>query len=240
MSCFVTRSGADGVGRPRAIGTAGSRGLAEALLNHGELLSGTGKLQEAEDALRRSVTGLSGISAVDVGGLAASRVSVARARGLLGDVLAKLGRYDEAVAEINRLCMCADWWAWNLTTLNIVVHRAGTSVSLAIVLGILGRRQEQASVYERALADYDELKRSLPGVALFQESLAITRIDLGSLLDESACVQEAETQLIEANSSWTVWWWIIRAFRTIGTIGCSAMTFMARFSRPGDTPGGEI
>jgi len=95
--------------------------------------------------LRRSVSQLGAIPAEDAGGLR-RRETLARTRGLLGDVLRTLGRYEEAVREINEALRVSgalvDMEPYNPQYRDT---RAGTSVSLAIVLGILGRRQAQAS-----------------------------------------------------------------------------------------------
>lgn len=52
----------------------------------------------------------------------------------------------------------------------------------------------------RAIADYTALCTALPGVALFEESRAITQLDCGNLLYKQGRVVEAETDLSQARA----------------------------------------
>ena len=73
------------------------------------------------------------------------------------------------------------------------------------VADLLGERpagsrtiKQGAWAYRQAAEDYAALCEALPGVALFEESLAITRMDYGNLLFKLGRVGEAEAELNQA------------------------------------------
>ena len=78
---------------------------------------------------------------------------------------------------------------------------AASQIYLASVLRVLGRLDEEAQAYRQAAEDYAGLCEALPGVALFEQSRAITRMDYGNLLFKLGRVRDTEAELNQACAS---------------------------------------
>jgi tetratricopeptide (TPR) repeat protein len=128
-------------------------------------------------------------------------LALATARDLLGRVLVKQGRYDEAAQEMHSAVKLSSSLAdrvWDNP--ECLDSQAMTNVSLGTVWRELGDYEGEAAAYERAVDDYRMLLKTLPGAPKFEENLALTLTDLGSLQYKLGRVGEAETVLREARS----------------------------------------
>jgi serine/threonine-protein kinase len=194
------------------------RALATARLNRGELLSETGRHEEATRELQQCIELLTELTAELDGTSSATpavvpdsqagqrlaretQLALANARDLLGRVWLDRGQYQEALsamqAAIGASTKLADAEPDNPQYLEA---RAVSQIYLATVLRLLGRLDDEAQAYRRAIADYTALCTALPGVALFEESRAITQLDSGNLLYKQGRVVEAETDLSQART----------------------------------------
>jgi serine/threonine-protein kinase len=197
-----------------------SEALAAALLNQGELLAEQGQRPAAEGVLREALETLAALrttsravpeqaaatqaaaSQPDAPQIRHRLKQTADVHDLLGRVLLDQGRYDDALAEIERSIRLAGQladqqpdnprhWKW----------RADAQIYLASVLRELGRVDDEAEAYQQASETYRTLCTVLPGVTDFESSLALTLLDHGGLLYQLGRVQEAEKQLTEARAA---------------------------------------
>jgi tetratricopeptide (TPR) repeat protein len=197
--------------------------LGTVLVNRAELLRSTARPADADAALRQALALLGGLTdelsdrrdgvpvaspedrsldREDAQRIAdEATLTAASARTLLGYVLSDQGRYADAVSEIRAAASLAA----RLVTRDPHDPRylellADCQNYLAVCLRTIGRSDEEEDAYRQAIEHYAALCQALPAVADFEERLAITRTNRGSLLHKLGRVKDAEAELNEAQT----------------------------------------
>jgi tetratricopeptide (TPR) repeat protein len=111
-------------------------------------------------------------------------------------VLAEVGRYDETIAQYEAaLQACNERVKQDPDDPTALEERAAANIYLATALRPLGRPDQEANAYAKAIGDYEALADALPNSPRLAEHLARARINLGGLFHKLGQIEQAESQL---------------------------------------------
>jgi tetratricopeptide (TPR) repeat protein len=173
--------------------------LADLEINFASFLARQGEMQNAAKAFADVAARLQRLAEEQPGRLE-TRTSLATAMLGWGQVIARLGDsakardlYKQSAEYFDAAARLVD------DSPRYAKMRADANLLLATAEGMLGNSDAEARAYREIIEAYEHLNAQLPNTPVFQESLALTRVDLGQLLlndgHTSAALEELDAAL---------------------------------------------
>jgi serine/threonine protein kinase/tetratricopeptide (TPR) repeat protein len=171
--------------------------LAAALINYALLLDDTQKHGEALAAIERSEREYARLS--EANATPDYKLKLARTRTTIGQILANLTRYREAVSQLtNALAVYDRLNVEHPDEPDYLEAQANCLISLGNARRLLGQDEFEEQAYRAAISKYELLVKVRPDIADYHESLALTRTDLAQVLRGMNRTAGAQEQLLQA------------------------------------------